>query len=223
MLIKILYDNSINKPYISGWGFSCYLEDEDVKMIFDTGWNGEILLSNIDSMNIKLDEINKIVISHPHWDHIGGLNHLLEKHRDFDIYIPQSFSENLKNEIKRYKNVIEVNSPQKITKNVWTTGQLGEKIKEQSLLIKTQKGNIILTGCAHPGLDKIIKESEKLGPIYAIIGGFHDMNLEKLNNLETLRNIPIIIPCHCTKNIDSIKREFPIAYRECKIGFEFNF
>lgn len=63
--------------------------------------------------NIDPAEIGIIVISHSHWDHIGGLNHLLKYALKPDIYIPKSVSANLKNEIKHYTNLIEISKPQK--------------------------------------------------------------------------------------------------------------
>ena len=215
MILKILYDNSLKNPYISGWGFSCYLEVEEDKIIFDTGWNGNILLSNMKLMGINPNEINKIILSHSHWDHIGGLNHLIKYEAEPDVYLPQSFSINLKNEIKRYANVIEISSQRKISDTIWTTGELGDKIKEQSLIINSEKGNIVLTGCAHSGLNNIIKSSKNLGKIHAIIGGFHD------SEVDLLKNIPMVMPCHCTEKIEKIKKEMPESFRECQIGLIF--
>jgi 7,8-dihydropterin-6-yl-methyl-4-(beta-D-ribofuranosyl)aminobenzene 5'-phosphate synthase len=217
MILKILYDNYAVDNFKAGWGFSCLIESNENKILFDTGWNGNILLSNMKLMGINPAEINKIVISHSHWDHIGGLNHLLKYGANPIVYLPQSLSTNLKNEIKRHSNVIEVSSQRKISDNIWTTGELGEDIKEQSLVIKTEEGNILITGCAHPGLDNIIKNSENLGTIHAIMGGFHD------SDVDVLKNIPITIPCHCTKKTEQIKKQMLESFRECKAGSVFKF
>lgn len=212
MKLTILYDNNARNPFKSGWGFSCLIESSKKKILFDTGWNADILVHNMRIAGIKPEEINKIVISHPDWDHIGCLNYML-KHAEADVYLTKSVSNNLKNEIKCYANVIEVSEAQKISKDVWTTGELGEEIKEQSLVINTQKGNIIITGCAHPGLEAIIEKSKEMGDIHAIIGGFHD------SNTQILKGIPVVIPCHCTEDIEKIKKELPGSFRECYVGF----
>lgn len=217
MILKILYDNSVNEPLIPGWGFSCYLEIKDNKIIFDTGWNGDILLHNMELMNVQPDEIDKIVLSHGHWDHIGGLNHLLSYKTVPDLYLPQSLSINLKNEIKRHANVVEISYPQKISENIWTTGELGEKIKEQALVIETSKGNVILTGCAHPGLNRIIESAKNWGDVRAVVGGFHD------SNIDVLADIAMVIPCHCTEKVEDIKKGISKVYKKCKIGYEFRF
>ena len=105
----------------------------------------------------------------------------------------------------------------KINKNIWTTGELGETTKEQSLLIKTENGNVIITGCAHPGLDNIINSLKNLGNISTIIGGFHDSNIKELKDLQ------IVIPCHCTQKKELIEKQNPESFRECKVGSIFKF
>lgn len=216
MIIKILYENNAKKGFKSGWGFSCLIESNEDKILFDTGWNGNILLHNMKIMGVRPEEIDKIVISHSHWDHIGGLTHLI-KYNISEVYIPESVSKNLKNELKRYSNVIEVSDAIEISDRIWSTGELGEDIKEQSLIIMTDKGNMVVTGCAHPGLESIIEKSRKLGDIHAVLGGFHDSDIGILND------IPLVIPCHCTKSMDKIKKENPESFRECKAGSIFEF
>lgn len=102
--------------------------------------------------------------------------------KDAKVYILESTSKNLKKEIGRYADIMEISNPQKICENVWTTGVLGSKTKEQSLVLYTKNGNIILTGCAHPGLKLIIKRSTQFGPIYGIVGGFHNSQIDNLGN-----------------------------------------
>lgn len=213
MNIKILYDNNARNNYKSGWGFSCLIETGDNKILFDTGWNGDILLHNMDIEGVKPEEIDKIVISHSHWDHIGGLNHILNNEKTSVVYVPKSVSDNLKNEIKRHNSVIEISESMEICEKIWTTGELGEEIKEQSLVLITDKGNIVLTGCAHPGLERIVEKSRELGHIYGVIGGFHDSDISILNE------IPLVIPCHCTEKTEEIKQKMPESYKNCEVGF----
>lgn len=217
MKFQILYDNNAKNGFKKGWGFSCLIETSGKKLLFDTGWNGNILLHNMKIAGVNPEEIDKIVISHSHWDHIGGLNHILNYTKNSDVYVPESISNNLKNEIKNHANIIEVSKAQKIYENIYTTGELGEKIKEQSLIICTKKGNIILTGCAHPGLGNIIEKSREFGDIYGVIGGFHD------SSIDILKEIPLVMPCHCTEKKEEIEKRFSKSYRYCKAGFILGF
>lgn len=79
MKLKVLEDNNtfIDKYYLGEPAVSYYIEDEDVKILFDTGYS-DAFIKNARSMNINLKEINKIVISHGHNDHTGGLKYLFE-------------------------------------------------------------------------------------------------------------------------------------------------
>ncbi|MGZ7096652.1 MAG: hypothetical protein ACXVHU_09300, partial [Methanobacterium sp.] len=92
-------------------------------------------------------------------------------------------------------------------------GELGDKIKEQSLILHTKKGNIVLTGCAHPGLESIIDKSREFGDVYGVVGGFHD------SSIDILKGIPVIMPCHCTEKIEEIKKNMPESYNKCFTGF----
>jgi len=132
---------------------------------------------------INPEEIDKIVISHDQWDHIGSLNHILKYSKRPDVYVPESVSDNLKNEINRRTNIIEVSKVEKICKNIWTTGELCEETKEQSLVIKTEKSSIIITNCIHPWLERIIEKSREFRDVYAIIGCLHDSEVDILNGI----------------------------------------
>ncbi len=215
MNLQILYDINAKNGFKEGWGFSCLITTSEEKILFDTGWNGNILLYNMGIAGLNPEEITKIVISHSHWDHIGGLNHILYYAKDAEVYIPQSIPDNMKNEIKKHVKVIEVSKTKKICENVWTTGELGKKIKEQSLVINKKNGGVIITGCAHPGLKEIIDEA-KIGEINAVMGGFHD------SPIDALMGIPVIIPCHCTKKIKEIKKKMPESYKSCYAGYSFD-
>lgn len=76
MEIKVVFNNDvINNIFSNGWGFSCLV---DKRVLFDTGEKSEYLFHNMKQMNIDPANIEKVVISHDHWDHTGGLWDLLE-------------------------------------------------------------------------------------------------------------------------------------------------
>ena len=134
MKLTIVYDNQADASLKSGWGFSCLIESKG-KILFDTGDSGEKLIYNMKQLNVEPDSINKVVISHNHWDHIGGLKEFLQANNKAQVFHPKSFSKQTK-----------------ISLGVYSTGALGTSIKEQSLVVSTKKANLIITGCAHPGL-----------------------------------------------------------------------
>jgi len=75
MKITILYDNTaFRKDLQADWGFSALVEVEDTpKILFDTGGNRKILLSNMGKLGIDPVSIDEIFISHLHFDRTGSL------------------------------------------------------------------------------------------------------------------------------------------------------
>ncbi len=230
MKITIIYDNEIAKDIKglkTGWGFSCFIQTKEKNILFDTGWDGDILVSNMQLLGLNPKDIDLVVISHSHWDHCGGLARLLNLNRNLKVYVPTSFSKHLKKEIKKRANIFyEVQGLTKICPGVFTTGEIEGSlpigktrvsIKEQSLIISTIKGLVVIAGCAHSGVNKISSSASKLGKIYTLLGGFHDFDEYNL-----LKNISLIILTHCTKNKKKILALFPKNCVEGGVGYQFN-
>ncbi|MCD4704112.1 MAG: MBL fold metallo-hydrolase, partial [Methanosarcinaceae archaeon] len=140
MELTVVYDNKADPDLISGWGFSCYIKFGQHHILFDTGWNGCALLENLDSLGIDIRTIDTLVLSHQHWDHIGGMSHVLNACPGMDVYVPTSFSTNLKKEIAKVATLHEIRQAQSIFQGVYTTGELGSDIKEQSLVLGGDRG-----------------------------------------------------------------------------------
>jgi 7,8-dihydropterin-6-yl-methyl-4-(beta-D-ribofuranosyl)aminobenzene 5'-phosphate synthase len=194
--LKIVYDNNAEEGFKSGWGFSCLVENQK-NVLFDTGADSETLLYNMKQLKIDPRAIDIVVLSHSHGDHTGGLRGFLKANGNkAEVYEPTAFSK-----------------PKEISEGIYTTGALGTFNREQSLVVKTEKGNLVITGCAHPGLENIINKAKELGKIYGVIGGFHGFS-----KLEELEGIELIAPCHCTQYQQEIKGRYPENYREIRAG-----
>ncbi len=115
---------------------------------------------------------------------------------------PKSFKANVKS---RGVKVIDVDKPIKIFNSIYTTGELGTFIKEQSLVITSDKGLIIVTGCSHPGIVNIVKKAEEIfdKEVYLVIGGFHligssDSELKSIISDFRKLGVKNVAPCHCS-------------------------
>jgi 7,8-dihydropterin-6-yl-methyl-4-(beta-D-ribofuranosyl)aminobenzene 5'-phosphate synthase len=48
------------------------------------------------------------------------------------------------------------------------------EMRELSLALRTPRGLILITGCSHPGIEKILAASRTIeGRVYSIFGGLH--------------------------------------------------
>lgn len=198
MKITIIYDNTaLSSSLTADWGFSCLVECENRKILFDTGGKGAVLLNNLSALKIAPETIDDIVISHPDFDHIGGLAHMLEINETATVHLPVSFRG-----VKGANRVIHYDKLTEMYNNIYCTGELGER--EQSLVVKTGKGIVLVIGCCHPGLDTIIKSVDHLGHIYAVIGGLHGFD-----DFPLLEKTEKVCPTHCTQHADEIKKLYP--------------
>ncbi len=86
MKLKVLEDNNtfIDEYYLGEPGVSYYIEDGDDKILFDTGYSNTFL-ENAGKMSIDLNSVNKLVISHGHDDHTGGLKYFFENKRNTQL------------------------------------------------------------------------------------------------------------------------------------------
>jgi 7,8-dihydropterin-6-yl-methyl-4-(beta-D-ribofuranosyl)aminobenzene 5'-phosphate synthase len=207
MNLTIVYDNCALPRFLAGWGFSCVVEAEQ-SILFDVGWDQRVLLHNLAQAGIRIDDIPIIVLSHAHWDHIGALPAVLSPEKT--VYVPQSFSKALKNEISERSNLVEVTGSTRITPSVISTGELGSSIKEQALYIRDES-TFVLTGCAHPGLETIVRPVSH--EPFGVIGGFHGFDA-----FHTLQSARAIYPCHCTQHTEELKRLYPQKVHPCAAG-----
>ena len=212
MKLTIVYDNELFRKDIglkSDWGFACLIESKYDTILFDTGANGKILLDNMKKLNIDPSVINKIVISHNHGDHSGGLNSLVSYVNNVDLY---QLGYKIPNEKMR---LINAENPKEICMNIWTTGRLKGLVDEQSLILQGESGCLVLTGCSHPTVKKILQRAEQIAysNIVGIVGGFHGFN-----NFQLMEDLNFICPCHCTAHKEDLKRAFPDKISKCGVG-----
>lgn len=208
MKVTIVYDN---EAYLEGleadWGFSCLIQAESLPTIlFDTGAKGSILLRNMQKLDIDPLTIDEVFISHPHWDHTGGLADLTEVNKRAKIYLPRSMASG-----HIYADATNISEALQLHECVYSTGELQDI--EQSLVIETEGGLAVIVGCSHSSVGAILEAASNWGKPYALIGGLH-----AFRQFDLLEGLGLVCACHCTQYKRDIEKSFKGKYNSGGVG-----
>jgi 7,8-dihydropterin-6-yl-methyl-4-(beta-D-ribofuranosyl)aminobenzene 5'-phosphate synthase len=227
--IRVLYDNvAFDKQCGADWGFACLVTDREKTILFDSGARGDLLLANFEKMRLRPADVQLVVISHNHADHTGGLLPLLEANKTTAVYLPASAPETLLASVRpKAASVTVVSQPMEICKGVSVLGPMGREIIEQSLVMETTNGLVIITGCSHPGLIEIAEKAKGQFKrnIQMIVGGTHllqhsDDALQRI--IDDLKRLEVkkIGATHCSgdKAIARMKAAFGENFVEMGVG-----
>jgi len=227
--IKVIYDNYLKVDGLKeDWGFSIMIEGLDKEVLFDTGTNPEIFASNFKKMGLDASAIDYLVISHEHGDHTGGIPAFTSMKKNIPVIIPHSFSDKFKERMTVLGlEPMLVDKPAEICKNLFTSGEFDFQIAEQSLVLDTKNGLVVMTGCSHPGIVKMLNKikSDFNKNIYMVFGGFHLMQKSEKEMGEIIQEMKAlgVVRCgatHCTgdKQISMFREEFGYNYVEMGVG-----
>lgn len=205
MKLTIVYDNTTKHPQtLADWGFACVIEDEDYKLLFDTGQQASLLLHNLEVLGIAPDDFDAIVLSHDDYDHRGGLAAMHALNPQATMYLPYHVRCCASNADVRLMTVCEELHP-----GIYSTGTFEAAYKkEQGLLLRTDKGTSCIVGCAHPGLAPFVSTAEEFGSLHALIGGFHGST-----EYEEAAAFSIVCPTHCTEHLSEFCNVAPHSQR----------
>ena len=234
-------------------GLAYWIDSGAIRVLFDTGASGDVLLHNAAQLGLDLTKIDAIALSHGHIDHVGGLETVLRRNTTAPIYLhPDATNPKYTGQPGKMhrsdsafftggkfrdgvRKIVESRDPVEIAPGIHMTGQVprtndfentgGPFCKDpdcrvldplpddQSLFIPTDKGTIVITGCAHAGLINTLDYVKKLtqdAPIRFVVGGTHleTASKERMERTFTeLKRLGIqeIHPCHCTGPLQSVK------------------
>ena len=95
--ITILATNIANFGGIGEWSFSALLESEEESILFDTGFDENTVLHNANLLQKDLSKVEKVILSHFHGDHTGGLIKLRQTYMNTNpkafrnVYVAEGF------------------------------------------------------------------------------------------------------------------------------------
>jgi 7,8-dihydropterin-6-yl-methyl-4-(beta-D-ribofuranosyl)aminobenzene 5'-phosphate synthase len=219
--ISIVIDDArFNKDLMRGMGFGCVIITPEVNILFDSGYEstaGAVLMSNMEMMDIDPMDIDTVVISHYHLT--GGLEAFLDRNPNVTVYVPAGLG------FQRYKQIVESHGAEylelakftKLSENIYSTGAINseiDRIMEQTLVVDTEAGLVVVCGCAHPGIVnvlEIIKEELPNREFCLVMGGFHLENVFQKQREQVLTEfirlgVKKVCPCHCSGPFREIAR-----------------
>ncbi|MFC1941221.1 MBL fold metallo-hydrolase [Chloroflexota bacterium] len=219
--ITTLSENTAGRGgFLAEWGLSILVETDTMSILLDTGKSISTTF-NADVLGIDLSKIDKIVLSHSHPDHTGGLREVLRRAKKKEIEIiahPHVWALRYRRqpgkadrfagipfqheELKNLGAIFNLTTkPVRITDNIMTTGEVpmvtdfekianadtrfikegtdfrpDEILDDLAIIINTEQGLVIITGCAHRGLINTLYHAQQLTgvrQIHMVIGGCH--------------------------------------------------
>ncbi len=169
--------------FIGAKGFSVLVEVDGQRTLFDTGMRGRYLLHNLDFLDIKVDTIDRVVISHNHRANILGLWKLLESRTEpLDVYVNGSFQSMKRmfgrplfsEEIAPKINIHVMEGNTRFSDHLSAIGPFGDT-EEFSLVVESREGPVVISSCYHSGVRPVLTEVKsvfKKDPCH-LIGGLH--------------------------------------------------
>jgi len=205
--ISILFNNVPFAPgFETAWGFAAVIEGLEQTLLFDTGGDGVLLLANMARMGIDPCEIDAVFLSHFHGDHTRGLLRFLQRNPKVTVFIPASFPGGFQASTRESgARVVPIAASRKLFARAYSSGPMRQAPEEQALIVDTDQGLVIVTGCAHPGIVDIVGEAKRQRgkAIRLIVGGFHLLRQSEASIRETISELKAlgvaqVAPSHCT-------------------------
>ncbi len=208
MKISILTDNNPGGNTGAEHGLSYFIEHEGTKILFDTG-QSDLFLRNASIIGINVEERDLIILSHGHFDHGNGLEHLtggkmichpdsfVKRYRTIDhTYIGLK---NSRDEIAQKFDLITSRAPLSVSDTILFLGEIPRitdfeskqtsfsfedgspdfVADDSAIALQTEKGLFVITGCGHAGVVNTLEHARKVTGEQRIFGIMGGFHLKK--------------------------------------------
>jgi 7,8-dihydropterin-6-yl-methyl-4-(beta-D-ribofuranosyl)aminobenzene 5'-phosphate synthase len=185
--LTVLVEEKTEDGFLGDAGVSYLFRTDRGTLLFDVGFGPErpALAHNAAKLDIKLDQVDALAISHLHPDHMGGL----KASRAKQVLLPGELGQPNgkpcflpdRADAEGFE-CIRVDAPRLLHGGIATTGPLARSLffmglmEEQALVANVRnKGLVVITGCGHPTIELIVQMVRRLSdkPIHVIGGGLH--------------------------------------------------
>jgi 7,8-dihydropterin-6-yl-methyl-4-(beta-D-ribofuranosyl)aminobenzene 5'-phosphate synthase len=247
-IIPLYEEAGSTDEFIIGHGVSYLIRTDSATILMDVGDNPDRspvapFEQNMQKLGISWDEIDRIVISHPHPDHVGGVDAWKENTVSMgDFEIPDDLGERLifVPAPVKFKGAIHATIPTLPAPDVATTGVISypevfplslfnPKGTEQALVVNVNgEGLVLISGCGHPTLERLVERAGSLYglPVIGVVGGLHygEASPEELQThiqfLQARQPKLIALSPHDSspQAIAAFKDAFPESYQAISVG-----
>ncbi len=217
MRILVLTENHAGCFTQAEHGLSYFIEFDGKRILFDTG-QSDMFLKNAEKMNVSIEKIDTIILSHGHFDHGNGLSYLsgstlichpgcfVKRYQKRDnTYI------GLKNSRDELSRIFDLNisiQPFKITKRIFFLGEIPRLtdfesrstsfvfkdgspdfvMDDSALALLLPEGLFVITGCGHAGIINTLEHARKITGISKLSGIMGGFHLKEIDH-QTLETI----------------------------------
>jgi 7,8-dihydropterin-6-yl-methyl-4-(beta-D-ribofuranosyl)aminobenzene 5'-phosphate synthase len=263
--ITILYDAfGKDAAMRKDWGFSALVEVAGKRILFDTGNDRDIFAANVKAKGVDLTNLDFVVLSHRHSDHMAGLSHVLSVNPKVKIYAPLDglggiYGSSLPSSVYRKDgslppemryydgrppdilklgrawqdaNIELIDKTTEIAPGITLIALVSEvpgtrELRELSLAVNTPDGLVLVVGCSHPGIEKIVEAAAAINPKFHLVaGGFHllvapdDAIAKIVTALKDTFKVENVAPGHCTgePTFAALKQAFGNRYIYAGVG-----
>jgi 7,8-dihydropterin-6-yl-methyl-4-(beta-D-ribofuranosyl)aminobenzene 5'-phosphate synthase len=170
-------------------GVSYLVRAGGMRVLFDSGLSGgrpeSVLARNARQLGVPLGDVDAVVISHLHADHVGGLAAMRRRTFTFsaDPLEPRGLTAHVPTEMQHQRADVAVTTgPRVIGPGMAVLPPLPRMlfwigyVAEQAMIVNVAGfGLVLISGCGHPRIEQILGVTERVldVPVKAVVGGLH--------------------------------------------------